>query len=253
MKIFIPVICYNHTCNTSYMLSLLKLVLVLKDLKIHASLFPITYDSLVNRARNAATAHFLSDPEHTHMLFIDSDIEFNVNDILNLFKKDKDVIGIGYAQKWLNKEKLKYVLQENLNNNININNDNFLELCTNSSVHLKQDDLILDEYKEVDYCTTGCLLIKRNVIEQMIEKYPERKYINDIDGYGGCNKEYFYNLFSVEINQETKRYESEDYCFCRLWKQIGGKIYVLMNASLNHWGWFSYPNNMYKQLELFKK
>jgi hypothetical protein len=229
------------------MFSLLKLVLVLKDMGIHTSLFPITYDSLINRARNAATAHFMSDPDHTHMLFIDSDIEFKINDIIELLKQDKDIIGIGYAQKWLNQKKMKHVLS----NNPDI--ENILELSTNSSIHLKDDDFVLENIKEVEYCTTGCLLIKRQVIEKMIDKYPERKYKNDVDGYTGCNQEMFYNLFSVEINPITKRYESEDYCFCRLWKEIGGKIHVYMNASLNHWGWFSYPNNMYRQMELFKK
>lgn len=248
MKLFIPVICYNHTCHTSYMFSLMKLVMVLKDMKVQASVYPITFDSLVNRARNAATACFMSDPDHSHMLFIDSDIEFNVNDIIRMIQANKDVIGIGYAQKWLDKNKIEHVLKNYPDEK------NWMELCTNASVHLKNEkDMSIQQIKEVDYCTTGCLLIKRKVIQDMMDKYPERKYKNDVDGYMSCNQDYFYNLFSVEINPETKRYESEDYGFCRLWKQIGGKIEVILDASLNHWGWFSYPNNMYRQLELFKK
>lgn len=248
MKLFIPVICYNHTCHTSYMFSLMKLLMVLKDMKVQASVYPITFDSLVNRARNAATACFMSDPDHTHMLFIDSDIEFNVNDIIRMIQANKDVIGIGYAQKWLDKNKIEHVLKNYPDEK------NWMELCTNASVHLKNEkEMTNQQIKEVDYCTTGCLLIKRKVIQDMMDKYPERKYKNDVDGYMSSNQDYFYNLFSVEINPETKRYESEDYGFCRLWKQIGGKIEVILDASLNHWGWFSYPNNMYRQIELFKK
>ncbi len=247
MKIFIPVICYNHTCHTSYMFSLMRLILILKEMGIPASVFPITFDSLVNRARNAATAYFMSDPDHTHMLFIDADIEFKVKDIISLLEANKDVIGIGYAQKWLNEDKLKYVFEQKERPN------DFLELCTNASVHLIKENKDQGKIQEVEYCTTGCLLIKREVIDKMMKAYPERKYMNDVDGYMGGKEDYFYNLFSVEIHPETKRFESEDYAFCRLWRQLDGKIHVLLDASLKHWGWFGYPNNLHRQIETFSK
>jgi len=225
----------------------MRFVLILKEMGIPASVFPITFDSLVNRARNAATAYFLSDPEHTHMLFIDSDIEFKVKDILTLIEADKDVIGIGYAQKWLNEDKLTSIFGQKEKP------VDYLELCTNASVHLIQENKDQGIIQEVEYCTTGCLLIKRSVIEHMIKHYPERKYKNDVDGYMGCNEDKFYNLFSVEIHPDTRRLESEDYAFCRLWRQLNGKIHVLLDASVKHWGWFGYPNNLNRQIEFFNK
>lgn len=243
MKIFIPVICYNHMCHTSYMFSLMRLILILKEMNVPASIFPITFDSLINRARNAATAYFLSDSDHTHMLFIDSDIEFKIQDIIRMIQAEKDVIGIGYAQKWLNQDKLRKVMSKKEIP------DNLLELCTNASIHLIDENMNQGNIQEVEYCTTGCLLIKRNVVEKMIKAYPDRVYMNDVDAYMACDQSLFYNLFSVEIHPETKRFESEDYSFCRLWRELGGKIHVILDASLNHWGWFGYPNNIHRQLQ----
>jgi len=238
MKVFIPVICYNHTCHTAFMFSLMKLIIVLKDLNIEASLFPIGFDSLISRARNAAVAHFMSS-DFTHLLFLDADIEFNTEDILKLFNSNEKLIGGAYAQKWLNLEKIKKVfgtvpLPENP-----------MKLCTNHSVHLTSPIVKTDKgFVEVDYLTTGCMLIERSVITTLMENNSERKYKNDIDGYYSANQDMFYNLFSVEINNTTKRFESEDYCFCRLWKETGGKIYLIPEISLTHYGWYGYMTSV---------
>ena len=102
---------------------------------------------------------------------------------------------------------------------------------------------------EVDYLTTGIMLINKQVIERLIQKYPERQYINDIDGYMGANKDMFYNFFCVEVNEKTKRFESEDYGFCRLCKEIDEKIYVYTNSDVRHYGWFAYGINIKEELE----
>ena len=247
MKLFIPVICYNHTCHTSYMFSLLKLILVLKEMGIPASIFPITFDSLINRARNAATAYFMSDSDHTHMLFIDADIEFKVKDIIALIEANRPIIGIGYAQKWLNTHKLQTVFST-----VPLP-ENPLELCTNDSIHSIPIQGETGNIREAEYCTTGCLLIQRPAIEKMMIAYPERQYKNDVDGYMGAVSTMFYNLFPVEINPTTKRFESEDYAFCRLWRALDEKIHVLTDATLVHYGWFGYSNNIRRQEDLFAK
>lgn len=241
VKLFIPVLCYNHQCHTSFMFSLLRLVMVLKELKISATLFPIVFDSLVNRARNASIAYFMSE-DYTHLLFIDADIEFSPEDVIRLIATEKEVVGCGYAQKWLNLEKLKRTFgKESLPAEP-------MDLCTNHSVHVSPSQHI-SSVMEVEYLTTGFMLIQRSVIEKMIGAYPERQYRNDIDGYSGARQDMFYNLFCVEIHPETRRFESEDYGFCRLWKALQGKIYVSTEANLKHYGWYGYGVNIRRQLE----
>lgn len=243
VKLFIPIICYNHTCNTKYMFSLIKLLFTLHNNNIQCSIYPITFDSLISRARNAAIAQFMTDYDNTHILFIDADIEFNPDDVIKMLNTNKSVISSGYPQKWLDINKIQSIFKRDYIPT------NPLELCTNHSIHLIKEQPI-SELMKANYCTTGFLLIQRNVIEQMIDKYPERKYINDIDGYTSSNPDYFYNLFTIEINPNTNRYESEDYGFCRLWRNINGEIYIHTNVSLIHHGWFGYEGNIYRQLTL---
>ena len=104
-KLFIPVICYNHTANTEYMMSLIRLTHKLRDQDIEFVLFPIVFDSLVSRARNAATAHFLNS-DCTHMIFIDSDIEFDAESVLKLLRHGKDVVAGVYAKKYYNLDRV---------------------------------------------------------------------------------------------------------------------------------------------------
>lgn len=243
MKIFIPLICYNHTANTDWMMSLLRLIMFFKENNINAVLFPITFESLISRARNAAVAHFLSDPELTHLLFIDSDVVFTPEDVLKLFQVNEPVVAATYPQKWLDQAKMRKVfsMQE-------LPNDP-LALCTRLPVHFVQGQSIRP-VMEAEYVATGFLLIQRKVFENMIKSYPERKYSNEIDGYMSANPDLFYDFFPVHIHPTTRRYESEDYGFSRLWREIGGKIWIATDITLTHRGWYGFSANAYRQLTL---
>lgn len=219
------------------MLSMMKFMLYCRNKNIDLVIVPITFDSLINRARNAAVAKFLSDPSATHLLFIDADIQFEPEDVMTLIATDRDVVGAAYPQKWLDLSKYNHSKR------------NPIELCTRMSVHLVENRTNSAEHvMKASYLTTGFLLIKRGVFETMMRAYPERQYINDIDGYSDASNDCFYDFFTVSINPETKKLESEDYGFCRLWTNVGGELHVATNVSLKHCGWFAYPGNLYRQL-----
>ena len=86
----------------------------------------------------------------------------------------------------------------------------------------------------------------------LIEKFPNIKYKNDIDSYEQYGDN-FYNLFPCEINPETKKYESEDYGFSRLWRETGGEIFIEKSAELIHYGWKGFSGNISEQMKYFNK
>jgi hypothetical protein len=56
-------------------------------------------ESLITRARNYLVDEFLNRSECTHMLFIDSDVHFQPQDVIAMLALDKDVIGGPYPKK----------------------------------------------------------------------------------------------------------------------------------------------------------
>ena len=229
MKIFVPLICYNHTCNTEYMMSILKLLNAAKNSNLNISFYPIFFESLVSRARNAAVAHFLEDKENTHILFIDSDIIFEPEDVFKLIKANKEVVAGIYPKKYIVWDRLKkYPESERVDfpigGQIKMTEDNFLKM---------------------DYLPTGFLLISRTAINKIIKQYPELKYRNDIDGYMSAGDN-FYDLFKVGIRNGI--YESEDWGFCSLWKSVGGKVLIHPEINVKHLGWHEYEGNLLKYI-----
>lgn len=222
-------------------MSLFHLMMFFKDNGINATLMPITFESLISRARNAAVAQFLSDPKATHILFIDSDVEFRTEDVIKLIQVNQPVVAAGYPRKWLDVNKAKDVFRSEKIP------DNPLSLCSTIPIHFLENQQI-GPVMEAEYVATGFLLIQRNVFETMIERYPERKYVNDIDGYMSADSKYFYDFFPVHIHPVTRRYESEDFGFSRLWRETGGKIWIATDVTLTHRGWYGYTANAYRQM-----
>lgn len=199
----------------------------------------IYFDSLIARARNAAVAGFLNQKDSTHLLFVDTDINFKSEDVFKMLERDKEVICGLYPKKYISTIKLNYITKMNkgLPNN-------YESLCTDFSSEL------LNNGEKAKYAATGFILIKKEAILKIIKKFPNIKYKNDIDAYKHYGDN-FYNLFPCEINSDTKKYESEDYGFSRLWRETGGEIFVEKSVELTHYGWKGYIGNLESQLKFF--
>lgn len=82
----------------------------------------------------------------------------------------------------------------------------------------------------------------------MIEAYPELNYVSDSD-YSPENKGLHYRFFDCMVDPESKRYLSEDYTFCHLWRQIGGEVYVDVQSNLTHQGAKVYRGSFAESLQ----
>lgn len=197
--------------------SVLQLQLLFINKNIPFQYIFLSNDSLIPRARNKLCKYFLDIPNGMHLLFIDSDIEFNPNDIIRLYLANKDIIGIAYAFKKLYNDKTIGVY-------------NLLENSTN-------EDKEINEAFEIG---TGIMLIKRSVLLKMIESDPNDYILldNPEDVGKPINERKYYRFFDTQIN--NNRYLSEDYMFCQKWRNLDGKIYLLKNTTTIHHGTFGY-------------
>ena len=78
---------------------------------------------------------------------------------------------------------------------------------------------------------TGFLRIRRNVIERMINAYPDQKYTDYKDG---ASTETLHDLFPQGVR--NGRWVGEDYAFCQLWKAIYGEIWIIPDIDFTHAG-----------------
>ena len=195
-------------------------------------------NQIVTRARNLLTKYFL-DTNCTHLFFIDADIEWDPYDVLKLINHDKNIIIGLYPNKC-------YKLNNYFNNNNNKlkNRDDFYKVLEYSTTFVSSINKLHDNnLMEVKHGATGFMLIKRNVIEQLIDHVD---YYTDPN-----NMQKIYDFFNCKvINNE---YLTEDYYFCHLWKEkCGGKIWCDLSICLNHEGWHSYEGNPLKSFTLVK-
>jgi hypothetical protein len=93
------------------------------------------------------------------------------------------------------------------------------------------------------YCATGFMLIKRGALERLIAAHPERAYTSDHVYAPKKSQQTFYALFECAIDPETREYLSEDFGFCRLWRALGGKIWLDVEGALTHTGPYDFVGN----------
>ena len=237
-SLFIATPCYGGQVNVFFMESIINLVMECQKHRIICSFFKIPFESLIPRARNVCASAFIKST-CTHMIFIDSDIEFNALDVIQMINTDVDLIGGSYPTKGLNSK----LFEQNKNSSSSYK-DIISKSVNYTSKQFKSKVTEKNKKKlECSYIATGFMLIKRNVFTRLIEINGETiKYINDIPAY----KQYtvndeLYDFFQTKIID--KKYVSEDYGFCKLWDSIGGKIYTDLTIKLNHIGNMTYYGN----------
>jgi len=245
-KFFIATPCYGGQLTEPYFRSVIKLMTFFNQHRIPLAFGTIANESLVTRARNVLVAYFLNS-DYTHLVFVDADIEFQVEDLLKLFLHDKDIAVGAYPKKGVNWSHIKEGIlmdpsRQHTNQQIGaLGSDyaiNFKFQNRESKTVAVENGLI-----KLHDAGTGFMMIKRETILKMIEKYPELKYNNDVQMGGVDLKDNFYALFDTMIDPIDKRYLSEDYTFCRRWQAMDGEIWLDPSISLNHYGSFCFQGN----------
>jgi hypothetical protein len=199
-------------------------------------------ESLITRARNYLVDEFLRS-DSTHMLFIDSDIHFNPQDVIALLALDKDVIGAPYPKKAIKWSSVKKAVVKNPDIEAHL-----LEKVTGDYVFNPVKgtaQFSVTEPLEVLEIGTGFMMIKREVFPKFEAAYPELKYKPDHVGQANFDgSRYIHAYFDTVIDKVSERYLSEDYMFCQWWRNIGGQIYLCPWMKTSHIGTYHFQGDM---------
>ena len=242
----------HSECSIHYTQALLKFQQCCMMNGIMVS-FSLLKSSLVTQGRNLCVANFLGDPgKYTHMLFIDSDIDFKFETIIKMLKFDKEVIATPYPMKHIHWEQIWERLQAG-----KIKNKD--ELMRAGFIYPIKMDGLMDENKkeisvvnglmEVSHAPTGCMLIKRQVFDKMIKAYPELRISQPTIMNGEAkDKENLWNFFDTFHDLKNKKYYGEDFGFCKKWTDIGGKCYCYIGDYITHIGEYQYSGRFKDEL-----
>ena len=208
--------------------------------------FHLIKSSLVTKGRNLSVAGFL-ESKATHLLFIDSDIYFQGKSIFSMLRADKHIISVPYPLKTLMWDKaFKKMEQGQIKTPDDIRRALHtypMKVPDANNINLKKGVM------EVTDSPTGCMLIKRDVINKMIEKYPDKEIVQKTVINGKyVNKPNMWNFFDTLHDPKEKTYNGEDFAFCKLWRDLGGKCYAYVNDAIVHVGEHQYQGKFYDEL-----
>jgi hypothetical protein len=100
LNLFIATPMYGGNCMEPYFRSSLQLLTFFNKHQLKLAYGTIANESLISRARNILVSYFLNS-KCSHLLFIDGDLEFKVEDVLKLYAHDKDIVVGAYPKKGL--------------------------------------------------------------------------------------------------------------------------------------------------------
>jgi hypothetical protein len=245
LNIHILTPCYGGMCHLNYMTCILNTISLFNLFNISYKLLFTSNDSLITRARNNLVAKSMSDPDMTHIIFIDNDITWDPVDILKLIIHDKPIVGGIYPIKRYYWDKLKNsnFIDKNTQNDENTIQSSLLEYNLN---YISNKLTIENNITEVKHIATGFMMIQRNTIEELFKEYPETKYTDDVDFLNDEQNKYAYALFDCKVIDD--HYYSEDWLFCHRLTLLNKKIYADISIDLTHSGMEHYKGSIINAL-----
>jgi hypothetical protein len=254
-KLLIATPMYGGMSHGMYVKSCLDLQNVMIKYGVEVRFSFLFNESLITRARNYLVDEFLRS-DCTHLLFIDSDIQFNPQDVIALLALDKDVIGAPYPKKSINWTNIAHAARTKPDLPPGELESLVGDYVFNVVKGTKQ--FSVTEPLEVLEIGTGFMLIKRDVFAKMEKAYPQLKYKPDHLGQANFDgSRYIHAYFDTIIDTKdsatgggSDRYLSEDYMFCQLWRKTGGKVYLCPWMRTQHIGTYPFSGNLPKIAEL---
>jgi hypothetical protein len=249
--IFIATPCYGGQLGEPYFRSMMRLAILFNKYGIQYTVSTLANESLVTRGRNTLVSFFMENPSATHLFFIDADIEFNPEDILRMVAYDKPIVVGAYPKKAINWHSIisaSRADESETEETIEGHSSNYVvnfDFVTDKDGNKTPAVQIEDNLVKLKDAGTGFMCIRKDVIQQMFDKHPEYKYVNDIN-VDQKFEPFMYALFDTVIDPDSRRYLSEDYMFCRTWQNMGGTVYLDPRTALNHVGHYTFRGNIRK-------
>ena len=239
---------YGGACAGLFAKSIADLAALCTQYGVSLQMYFLFNESLVTRARNYCCDEFMRS-EATHMMFIDSDIGFNPQDVIALLAladndSEYDVIGGPYPKKCISWEKIKHAVDKGVADK----DPGVLEKYVGDYVFNPkngQANIPLNEPVEVLEIGTGFMMIRKNTLKKFAEAFPQYAYKPDhvrTEHFDGTRK--IMQFFQAEIDPKSERYLSEDYWFCQKIQELNMKTWFCPWMQMSHVGTYIFGGSL---------
>jgi hypothetical protein len=234
---------YGGLVTTLYTASILKLQHATQKRKdVDLTVLMPSGDALITRSRQDLVAHFLGIPTATHLLFVDSDIGFEVEQVFRFLAFGAEVMAGVYPTKRVDWDRVAQLAVEGHKSLDSTALSYVMEFEDPSRIAAKNG------FAKVRFAGTGFIMIRRDALERMVARYPELRYnrVNQAEDplKGSPHR---YALFNCLVDEKTGTFLSEDYSFCRRWTDMGGEIWADLESRLTHVGPMTFQGNVATQ------
>ncbi len=164
-------------------------------------------DSMVARGRSQLASRFLtheSCKDCTDLVFLDTDVYWEGDDLLRLLSHEVDVVAGAYPFK---------------------NEAGNFPLRWSSEGLLEENGLWI-----VQAVTPGFLRISRHALQRLVHEMPWLAYT---DAHGDADHKCW--MFFDNLHRQNGVYD-EGYIFCERWRGVGGRVYLDPDIDLKHIG-----------------
>ena len=217
---------YGGMCTSEYTQSIIHLSEAANKSNVKFTTIFLGNESLIQRGRNTIAHHFMSIPDATHLMFIDADIKFRVEDVVKMIKEDKSLIIGPIPLKGYNWEQIRQRAlrgEDDISRTGGVYNIN----------HLPGIGMVDEETPfEIEHGGNAFMMIRRDCFEKLAPHTPY--YTNG--GASLPDGEKILDFFRVEIDKEKNHLLSEDYFFCSSYRKIGGKVFCAPYVQAGHFG-----------------
>lgn len=222
---------YEMKAYSPYVHSMFYTIRQLQAMNIWCEFWDLSGDSYVDRAKNTLFNKFLEDPESTDLFMIDSDMQWNIDAVINMLALPDDIVIGSYPQKnswgrWTSVPKFQH------------NGDGSFHPIGRT---LPDGSALIQS----EYLSGGFMRIKRSVLERYQDNYKDDVYTDPSADPSKPERKYT-NFFICEVKDGLRW--GEDRFFGKRLIELGIQTMIYPNIDFMHYGVKGWGGNFDKWL-----
>lgn len=227
VKIFIAVPAFGQMVSATTFLTTHHLQQVLASKGIGGGISTLSFPDIAELRSMYATI-FLDTMDATHLLFIDADMGFHPDLVMDMLLLDEPLVGTVYPQRKLPQS--------------------WAGSGTGETMAERRGN-----FMKVEGVGMGCTLIRRDCIQTMVEKMPElvdtRLALHPaFETMKAAGAKRLIRCFE-KLDLPERGIVSEDLSFCIRWNKCGGTVWAAIGHRISHVGPYDYAGRYLDQFE----